>query len=76
MAHIFDPAILHGCAQKGIGLPYPKMFSTVTEELDLKYPGLIEKKQDWIFNNAGGAMGILTLLYASFSEYLLFLGAP
>ena len=76
MPYIFDPKILHECSQKGIGLPYPQMFSAVTAELDLKYPGLIEKKQDWIFNNAGGAMGELTILYASFSEYLIFFGSP
>lgn len=76
MAYRFDPAVLHSCSKAGIGLPPAEMFSAVTSELACKYPGLIEQKQDWIFNNAGGAMGQLTILYASFSEYLIFFGTP
>lgn len=76
MKYIFDPAVLHECSKKGIGLPPADMFTAVVNKLDKNYPGIIEKKQDWIFNNAGGAMGILTLLYASLSEYLIFFGSP
>jgi hypothetical protein len=76
MAYVFDPAVLHDCSKRGIGLPPQEMFTAVTAELDSRYQGLIEQKQDWIFNNAGGAMGVLTLLYASFSEYLIFFGSP
>jgi len=76
MPYKLDPAVLHECSRCGIGLAPPGMFDAVTSELDRKYPGLIEKKQDWIFNNAGGAMGVLTILYASLSEYLIFFGTP
>jgi len=76
MAYIFDPEVLHDCARRGVGLPPSEMFDAVTAELDRRYPGLIEKKRNWIFNNAGGAMGVLTLLYASPREYLIFFGSP
>lgn len=76
MKYIFDPEVLHACSVKGIGLSGADMFSAVIEELESNYPGLIEKKLDWIFNNAGGAMGVLTILYASLSEYLIFFGSP
>ncbi|RJO74060.1 MAG: hypothetical protein C4523_01495 [Myxococcales bacterium] len=76
MSTLFDPAVLHEIAQKGIGLPYDTMFQTVIAELDRRYPGRIRVQQRWIFNNACGAMGQLTLLYGSLTEYLILFGTP
>jgi hypothetical protein len=77
MAHVFDPATLHVCTRKGVGLPLDRAFDAVTDALAVAYPDHIETgPRDWIFNNAGGAMGTITLLHASLSEYLLFFGTP
>ncbi len=50
------------------------MFPYIIEELNKEYPGHICTTQHWIYNNAGGAMGQMTLLHASLREYLILFG--
>lgn len=76
MAQVFDPKVLAEIAKKGIGLPHDRMFGVVHEALRERYPKHIHPDIRWIFNNAGGAMGQMTLLHASLTEYLLFFGTP
>lgn len=40
------------------------------------YPNLLNSKSEWIFNNAGGAMGAVYILHASLTEYLILFGTP
>lgn len=76
MAHVFDPEELVEIVKRGVGLPRQQLFSAVHDELRSRYPRHIHPKTRWIFNNAGGAMGQMTILHASLTEYLLFFGTP
>ncbi|WP_088241255.1 ERG2 family protein [Calothrix rhizosoleniae] len=76
MPYIFDPDILHKIANKSMGLPYEQMFETVRVELEQKYPGRINDKIQWMFNNAGGCMYSVAVLHASLTEYILIFGSP
>jgi hypothetical protein len=77
MSTVFDPDILGACARAGVGLPVDQAFDAITRELVEHYPRWVDAgPRRWIFNNAGGAMGQLTLLHRSITEYLLFFGSP
>jgi C-8 sterol isomerase len=77
MSFVFDPAVLHECAREGVDLPVEEAFDAITSALVRHYPKHIDAgPRNWIFNNAGGAMGQLTLLHCSLSEYIIFFGSP
>mmetsp|Transcript_29155 Transcript_29155/g.41033 ORF Transcript_29155/g.41033 Transcript_29155/m.41033 type:complete len:213 (+) Transcript_29155:28-666(+) len=52
------------------------LIDIIVANLSSQYPGHINTQQEWIFNNAGGAMGAMYLIHTSISEYLIIFGTP
>ncbi|RYP24474.1 hypothetical protein DL765_000494 [Monosporascus sp. GIB2] len=79
--YIFDTAHLHNLAQRGVSA-HPNdtaaIVNYIVAELHEKYPNHVNPKHDdpeeWMFNNAGGAMGGMYLIHASITEYLIIFG--
>ena len=76
MSYVFDPVVLKECAARGIGLPREEAFDAVTAAVAENYPDHVYSgPRDWIYNNAGGAKGVLTLLHGSLCEYVILFGS-
>lgn len=52
------------------------MVRQIGEELERLYPGHIEARPRWFLNLSGGALGVMTLLHGSLSEYVFLYGSP
>lgn len=76
MGYVFDVETLHAICKKRVGLPHEEMVALLIEDLARVYPRYIETRQNWIFSLTGGAVGIMTILHASLSEYLIIFGTP
>lgn len=76
MGYVFEPDQLHEIARKGVGLPHAEMTRVVGDELGRAYPKHVRPTADWLFNLAGGAVGVMTVLHGSLTEYLLIFGSP
>jgi C-8 sterol isomerase len=76
MPYLFDPEELREVALRAIGKPTADMFRQIIDELAQRHPGHIERDPEWIFNNAGGAMGAMIVLHASLTEYVIIFGSP
>lgn len=67
--YIFNPEHLHDLSQRAIqahGNDTRAMVDFIVAELDQKIPGNhLNKNEEWIFNNAGGAMGAMYIIHAS-----------
>jgi len=76
--YVFDQDVLHGVAKEAIaagGSVHDKV-ALLRDRLGEKYPGHIRPEPEWVFNIAGGAMGQMTILHASITEYVIVFGTP
>ncbi|KAH8422635.1 C-8 sterol isomerase ERG2 [Aspergillus melleus] len=76
--YIFDPSHLHDLSQRAIaahGEDTRSVVNYIVAELEQKVPSVhINKDEEWVFNNAGGAMGAMYIIHASITEYLIIFG--
>lgn len=79
--YIFDTDHLHDLSKRAIaahGNDTRSVVSYIVGELHGK-PALanhVNLDEEWIFNNAGGAMGAMYIIHASVTEYLIIFGTP
>ncbi|KAJ7194974.1 ERG2/sigma1 receptor-like protein [Mycena pura] len=81
--YVFDPSHLHQLAQAAIASSpndTAGMIQHIVSNLTRTYPSNQVKinvdSSEWVFNNAGGAMGALYIVHASITEYLFIFGTP
>ncbi|KAI8365395.1 ERG2/sigma1 receptor-like protein [Radiomyces spectabilis] len=77
--YIFDQNVLHEVAKRNIEAYEGKndtrgLINSIAQDLAKEYPGHVSIKEDWVFNNAGGAMGSMWILHASLTEYVIIFG--
>jgi len=81
--YVFDPTAIHELALSAIAASpndTAGMIQHITTNLTLTYPrtqvALNLNSAEWLFNNAGGAMGAMYIIHASITEYLIIFGTP
>ncbi|KAF7315435.1 hypothetical protein MIND_00058400 [Mycena indigotica] len=83
--YIFEPQFLHELAQDAIARASSPndtagMIQHILTNLTTTYPSttirLNVDSKEWVFNNAGGAMGAMYIIHASITEYLIIFGTP
>jgi len=81
--YVFDPTSLHELAKAAIGASPNNtagMIEHIVTNLTATYPSTQIKintdSSEWVFNNAGGAMGAMYIIHASITEYLIIFGTP
>ncbi|KAB2572654.1 putative c-8 sterol isomerase (erg-1) protein [Lasiodiplodia theobromae] len=77
--YIFDPKDLHDLANRAItahGNDTRAIVSYITTELSGRdhLTSFVNLDEEWVFNNAGGAMGAMYIIHASITEYLIIFG--
>lgn len=76
--YIFDPAGLHAVSQSAIaahGNDTRAVVDHIVSSLAASHPNHVNVHEEWVFNNAGGAMGAMYLIHASITEYLIVFGS-
>ena len=66
--YVFDTVHLHDLAKRGVAA-HPgdtrAIVKYIVDELSEKVPDHVNLAADWMFNNAGGAMGAMYIIHAS-----------
>ncbi|KAG1869955.1 ERG2/sigma1 receptor-like protein [Suillus subluteus] len=84
--YVLEPKFLHELAQEAV-LVSPNdpqgMITHILTNLTSTYPQLDSpaislnmNASEWVFSNAGGAMGAMYIIHASITEYLIIFGTP
>ena len=66
--YVFQTDHLHDLAKRGIkahGKNTREIVRYIVSELSEKHPEHVNLREEWIFNNAGGAMGAMYIIHAS-----------
>ncbi|KJA21638.1 hypothetical protein HYPSUDRAFT_41753 [Hypholoma sublateritium FD-334 SS-4] len=80
--YIFDPDFLHELQVAAIDASpndTAGMIKHIVSNLTETYPDNkihVNTHEEWVFNNAGGAMGAMYIIHASITEYLIIFGTP
>ncbi|KAF1990368.1 ERG2 and sigma1 receptor-like protein [Aulographum hederae CBS 113979] len=81
--YVFSPAKLQELSKQSIALHGASnnteaMMEDLVARLQKEYPRYVQdlKWDEWMFNNAGSAMGAMVILHASITEYLILFGTP
>ncbi|KAF2019935.1 C-8 sterol isomerase [Aaosphaeria arxii CBS 175.79] len=75
--YVFEPSHLHDLSQRAIaahGNDTAQIVRYIVDELNTKVPHHVNLDEEWVFNNAGGAMGAMYIIHASITEYLIIFG--
>jgi C-8 sterol isomerase len=75
--YIFTPSELHSLSLEAISLHgnnTSAVVSHIVSTLSSTHPKHINLDEEWVFNNAGGAMGAMYIIHASITEYLIIFG--
>ncbi|KAF7555966.1 hypothetical protein G7046_g6429 [Stylonectria norvegica] len=75
--YIFDTEHLADLSTRAInthGNDTRAIMKYIVAELNEKVPAHVNLDEDWMFNNAGGAMGGMYIIHASVTEYLIIFG--
>lgn len=75
--YIFDPTSLHHLASSALsthGNDTAAVVQHIVSHLSLTHSRYINLDEEWLFNNAGGAMGAMYIIHASVTEYLIIFG--
>ncbi|KAK0522219.1 C-8 sterol isomerase [Tilletia horrida] len=86
--YVFDPVKLHALVKDSLASTRSlnstdALFDDILRRLreDERIAPTLNKvswkeESEWMFNNAGGAMGAMYIIHASITEYLIFFGTP
>ncbi|KAH7115959.1 ERG2/sigma1 receptor-like protein [Dendryphion nanum] len=75
--YIFEPKQLHELSLNALrehGNNTTAIVKHIVDNLSTRFPNHVNVDEEWVFNNAGGAMGAMYIIHASVTEYLIIFG--